>query len=144
MKGTVLLPEIKAKVQQKIEKNHFITFIGFTFTHINQNYTEGYLNILPHHTQQNGFAHGGIMTTLCDTVAGFAAYTAISLADQVVTAEIKVSYYYPGVGNRLYAAGWVIKQGKKLLFCESEVYTINEVDETKKVCAKATTTMAIL
>ncbi len=134
--------QIASKVKEKIQHNQFIHHLGFEFLTVSDGLVEGYLPMRPAYQQQNGFAHGGIISTLCDTVAGFAAYTVIPLEAQVVTAEIKIVYYHPGIGNRLYARGWVDKSGRKLQFCESEIYTLN--NKEKKVIAKATATMIVI
>lgn len=59
----------------------------------------------------------------------------------VVTAEIKVSYFHPGVGDKLLAKGYVLKQGRKLNFCEAEVYVVNGSQEPLLI-AKASASMA--
>jgi uncharacterized protein (TIGR00369 family) len=60
----------------------------------------------------------------------------------VMTAEIKVSYLNPGLGDRLHAVGWVLKAGRKIVFCEAEVYAIR--GEERRLIAKATTSMAVI
>lgn len=125
-----------------MRQNHFMHFIGFEVTKVAPGLVEGQLLMQNHHRQQNGFAHGGIMTTLCDTVAGFAAFTLIPVKQHVVTAEIKVAYYRPGTANILFARGWVEKPGSKLFFCESEVF--GWVNNEKKVFAKAMASMMLI
>lgn len=136
--------EIATKVIKKIQSNNFLHHLGFNFTNVESGWVQGFLNLKPEHLQQNGFAHGGIISTLCDSVAGFAAYTVTAGSAQVVTAELKVSYYYPGVGNCLWAKGWVEKAGKKLHFCESHIFIVNEITQQSKIIAKATATMAVV
>ncbi|UII32627.1 PaaI family thioesterase [Fulvivirga ulvae] len=137
-----LNPEYKSRVETYLQKQHFMKHIDFTLDIIEEGRTEGWLDIEEIHKQQKGFVHGGVIATLADITAGFAAYTLVPEDHHVVTGEIKVSYFNPGVGQKLHAKGWVIKQGRKMNFCEAEVWCIN--GETKTMIAKATTTMVTI
>lgn len=116
--------------------------VGFELTVIEEGRTEGWLNLEQQHQQQTGLVHGGVTATLADIVAGFAAYTTVPEDQHVVTGEIKISYFSPGKGDRLQAIGWVVKQGRKMNFCEAEVWSWK--GDEKRLIAKATTTMATL
>ena len=63
------------------------------------------LNIRPDHTQQNGFAHGGILAYLVDNAITFAAGTV--LGPKLLTAGIGVEYLRPATGPRLIATAAV-------------------------------------
>lgn len=134
--------QFKKVIAQRLRANHFMHHIGFSLTKIKTGYVEGELKIMPHHFQQNKFVHGGVISTISDVVAGLAAYTLVDKKTHVLTAEIKISYLNPGVGQKLIAKGWVLKSGSKLFFCESEVWAID--GKKKTLIAKATTTMAIV
>ena len=135
-----LNPNFRERIQAHIQKQHFLEYVGFKITSIEEGCIEGFLVVKQFHKQQRDFIHGGLIATLADVVAGFAAYTLVPEDHHVVTAELKVSYLNPGLGNKLEAKGWVLKQGKKMNFCESEVWSLNEDQRT--LIAKATTTMA--
>lgn len=129
-------------VLEKFKKNHFARFLGFEFTGIELGKVSGFLDIKPEHKQQNGFAHGGLALTLCDITAGFAAWTYATPDQHIVTAEIKISCLRPAIGERLFVNGWVIKPGKNIHFCESEVYSGN--NDTRKQVAKSSSSMAVV
>lgn len=63
------------------------------------------LDIRPDHTQQNGFAHGGILAYLIDNAVTFAAGTV--LGPKLLTAGIGVEYLRPATGSRLIATAVV-------------------------------------
>lgn len=135
-------PNYKSRIEKFLERQFFMKHIGFDLNVISEGCTEGWLDIKQIHHQQKGLVHGGVTATVADIVAGFAAYTLVPEDHHVVTAEIKISYFKAGVGDKLYAKGWVLKQGRKLNFCEAEVYVVN--GEKKTLIAKACTTMATI
>ena len=134
--------KFKERVLEKLKGQEFMKLMGFELTKIEAGRTEGIMPIVKHLEQQDGHVHGGATAVLADIVAGFAAYTLVKEEERVVTAEIKVSYYRPGVGEEIFAKGWVNKAGSKFHFCESEVWV--KKGENEKLIAKATTTMAVV
>lgn len=135
-------PNYRQLVQDKLASNHFTQAIGFEMQTIEPGKTSGKLAVESQHLQQNGFVHGGVILTLCDIVAGFAAFTLVQDQEHVVTAEIKVSCLRPAVGDQLYAIGYVIKPGKHIHFCESEVYVLQSGQQ--KLVAKSSSSMAVV
>ncbi|MDX5348378.1 MAG: PaaI family thioesterase [Hymenobacteraceae bacterium] len=134
-------PEYKETIREKLNRQFFMHLMGFEVTVIEEGRVEGILKLDERHKQHKGFVHGGVVATLADIVAGFAAVSLVPKGHHVVTAEIKVSYFHPGLGDSLYAKGWVLKQGRKLNFCEAEVYRQEEGQEPLLI-AKASATMA--
>ncbi|MDN4164224.1 PaaI family thioesterase [Cytophagales bacterium LB-30] len=132
----------KERIEKYLDGQHFMKLIGFQIQSIEPGRVEGVLDLKEVHRQQRGLVHGGLSATLADIVAGFAAYTVVPEDHHVVTAEIKVSYLNPGIGHKLYAVGWVLKQGRKMSFCEAEIWCENQ--GRKVLIAKATTTMATI
>ena len=129
---------LDARIRRKLQRQHFMHLIGADLTHIAAGRVEAELPLQQQHQQHTGFAHGGLVATLADLVAGFAAVTLVPDGTGVVTVELKISYLHPGVGQRLRAVGWVLKAGRRLHFCESEVWC----DDL--LIAKATATMAVV
>ena len=134
--------DFKARVEKFLERQHFMKLVGFDLNVIEAGRTEGWLDLELQHQQQTGLVHGGVTATVADIVAGFAAYTLVPEDQHVVTGEIKISYFAPGRGDKLHAIGYVVKQGRKVNFCEAEVWCYN--GEQKTLIAKATTTMVTI
>ena len=132
----------KSRVEKFLERQFFMKHIGFQLHVIEEGHTEGYLDLTQIHQQQKGLVHGGVTATVADIVAGFAAYTLVPEDWHVVTAEIKVSYFRAGMGDRLYAVGKVLKAGRKMNFCEAEIFI--EKEGKRSLIAKASTTMACI
>jgi len=129
---------LEARIRQKLTRQHFMHLIGADLTVITSGRVEAELQLAQQHQQQRGFAHGGLIATMADLVAGFAGVTLIPDDHGMVTVELKVSYLHPGVGQKLKAVGWVLKAGRRLHFCEAEVWC----DDL--LIAKATGTMAVI
>ena len=97
------------------------------------------------HLQKMGFVHGGVIATMADVVTGFAAFTLTPEDKRVVTAELSVQYFRPGIGQRMFALGKVEKPGQMLHFCEAEIYVVDgDETSTPTLIAKARAIMAVI
>ncbi len=134
--------EYRTRIEKYLERQYFMKHIGFVLDTIEPGLTEGSLKISNEHKQQKGLVHGGVIATVADIVAGFAAYTLVPEDYNVVTGEIKISYLRPGTCDEIFAKGWVLKSGSKLNFCEAEVWQI--CNNEKMLIAKASTTMVTI
>ena len=90
-------------------------------------------------TQQHGYLHAGIVTTIVDSACGFAAYSLMPPDSEVLTVEYKVNLLAPAKGERFIAIGRVIKPGRTLTVCSGEVIAIE--GEEKRLIAMMQTTM---
>jgi uncharacterized protein (TIGR00369 family) len=138
-----LNPDFQTTVREKLLGQSFLNYIGFEITNIAEGAITGQLILREAHYQHKGIVHGGLTATIADIVCGFAATSLVAQDHQVVTVELKVAYLNPGMGTRLQARGWVLKQGRQLNFCEAEVYCIKDNDEPILI-AKASATMATI
>lgn len=129
---------LEARIRRKLLRQHFMHHVGAELTVITPGRIEAELLLGQQHQQQRGFAHGGLVATMADLAAGFAAVTLVPDDHGVVTADLRVSYLYPAVGTRLTAIGWVLKAGRRLHFCEAEVWCDG------LLVAKASATMAVI
>ena len=130
--------DLETRIRRKLTRQHFMHLLGADLTLITPGRVEAELLLAQVHQQQRGFVHGGVTATLADLVAGFAATTLVPDDHGVVTADLRISYLHPGIGQRLRAVGWVLKPGRRLHFCEAEVWC----DDL--LIAKASATMAVV
>src|SRR5882724_3611886 len=73
-------------------------------------------------TQQNGFFHAGVITSIVDSACGYAAYTMMKEDKDVLSVEFKVNFLKPANTERIIAIGKVLQSGKTLTVCEGSVY----------------------
>ena len=90
-------------------------------------------------TQQDGFLHAGIVTTLMDTACGYAAFTLMPAASRVLSVEFKVNLLSPARGERFRAEGRVIKAGRTITVCEGKLFSMQGEEES--LCAIMQATM---
>lgn len=93
-------------------------------------------------TQQHGFMHAGVITSVLDTAAGFAALTLMPEDAGVLTAEMKTSLLSPAKGQLFTIHGRVLKPGRSLIFTEAVAKAID--GEQEKEIARLTATMFVV
>lgn len=76
--------------------------------------------------QNNGFAHGGVVSYLADNCITFAG---ASVLGSCVTSEYKVNYVRPAIGDKLIARSTVLYSGKRQSTCECKVYAQKDGEE---------------
>lgn len=76
-------------------------------------------------SQQNGYLHARIVTTIVDSACGFAAYSLMPQNSGVLTVEYKVYFLSPARGEKFIATSRVAKVGKTLTDCAGEVTGID-------------------
>lgn len=91
--------------------------------------------------QQNGFFHGGAIGFLVDDATAAAAGTLLRAGETVLTAEYKINFVAPGVGERLVCRAEAIKPGRTLIPVEARVFAVKDGVET--LCAVALASMAV-
>ena len=90
--------------------------------------------------QQHGFVHGGVVSYAADNALTYAGGTALRVP--VVTAEFKINYLRPAVGERLIARAHAVHTGKSQSVCRCDVFVLQ--DGAEKLCAVAQGTIAAL
>jgi len=80
-------------------------------------------------TQQHGFVRAGVISSIADSACGYAAMTLAPDGAEVLTVEFKISLIAPAAGERFLARAAVLRAGKRLSFCSSEVHAIGDSGE---------------
>ncbi|PKF72373.1 PaaI family thioesterase [Chryseobacterium sp. PMSZPI] len=88
-------------------------------------------------TQQHGFFHAGVATSIVDSACGYAALTLMPENAEVLSVEFKINFMKPAKTDKLIAIGKVLQSGKTLTVCEGYVYDSSE----EKLLSKMTATM---
>jgi uncharacterized protein (TIGR00369 family) len=96
----------------------------------------------PAWTQQHGYIHAGVITSIVDSACGFAAYTLMPAGSGVLTVEYKVNFLSPARGELFTGVGRVIKPGRTLTVCNGEVMAL-EKGEQRLIATMQATMMAV-
>ena len=93
-------------------------------------------------TQQHGYVHAGIVTTIADTACGYAAYSLMPEDADVLSVEYKINLLAPALGDKLVARAAVQRAGRTLTVCAADVFALRDGEE-KIVATMLATIMAI-
>lgn len=93
------------------------------------------LSFSEHLSQQHGFVHAGAITSVVDSACGYAALTRAPQGHEVVTAEFKINFLRPALGECFLAVGKVQNTGKSLTVCTGEVRALTGSESADKVIA---------
>ena len=86
-------------------------------------------------SQQHGYVHAGAITSILDSACGYAALTKAPPECDVVTAEFKINFLRPALGDHFLAIGRVQISGRLLTICTGEVRAFSGTGSTHKVVA---------
>jgi uncharacterized protein (TIGR00369 family) len=89
-------------------------------------------------SQQHGYMHAGAITSVVDSACGYAALTKASPECEVVTAEFKINFVRPAIGERFLATGRVQTSGKLITVCTGEVRAFTGADSKVVAIMQAT------
>ena len=118
--------------QKMIESlNGRIAYIGPGELHIEAPFDERF-------TQQDGFLHAGIITTLMDSACGYAAYSLMPADSRVLSVEFKVNFLNPARGERFRAEGRVAKSGRTISVCEGKLFALQNGRDSLVAMMQAT------
>src|SRR3974390_105963 len=93
-------------------------------------------------TQQHGFIHAGIISTVLDSACGYAAFTLMPVDAAVLTVEFKTNLLAPAEGERFRVHGRVVKPGRTLTVCEGEAFAVAADGEERLVSTMTGTLIA--
>ena len=94
-------------------------------------------------TQQHGYLHAGIVTTIVDSACGYAAYSLMPAGSEVLSVEFKVNLLRPARGKSFLARAEVIKAGRTLTVARGDVFGISESSERELVATMMATIICL-
>lgn len=95
-------------------------------------------------TQQNGYLHAGVVTTIADSACGYAALSLMPEGSAVLSVEFKVNMLRPAQGESFVTRAEVIKAGRTLSVVRADVFAIEAHAERKLVATMQGTMMCLL
>ncbi|MGQ9650674.1 MAG: PaaI family thioesterase [Phycisphaerae bacterium] len=135
-------PGFRQRIRSSFSRQGFLRHLGVEMIELQPGYCEMEVAFGEQLSQQHGYFHGGLVATVADVAAGYAAFSLTEWDGSMVTAEFKINFIAPAKGERLIARGSVIKPGRTLTVCQCDVVCIN--DGTETMCAVALATFIAL
>jgi uncharacterized protein (TIGR00369 family) len=114
-------PHFIEEVRASFARQRVMALIGASLTRLEAGAVDITLPYRADLTQQNGFIHAGVITTIADSACGYAAYSLMPPESDILTVEFKINLLRPAAGERFVAEGRVLRPGAQLTVARAEV-----------------------
>ena len=131
-------PNFETRVRESFARQQVMSLIGARMVNVGPGLCEIEISARQDLTQQDGFIHAGIVTTILDSSCGYAAYTLMPADSRVLSVEFKVNLLAPAKGEIIRAIAQVKRAGRTLTVCSADAFA----DEI--LCATMLATMMCL
>ena len=118
-------PAFAEEIKQSFAKQTIMVLIGAELSRVEPGVIEITLPYRADLTQQHGYLHAGIVTTIADSACGYAAYSLMPPKSEVLSVEFKVNLLRPAKGERFVAVSDVVKAGKTLTVVRADVFGVH-------------------
>ncbi|HKS09227.1 MAG TPA: PaaI family thioesterase [Pyrinomonadaceae bacterium] len=136
-------PTFVEEVKDSFAKQTIMTLIGGELTRVEPGVVEITLPYRTDLTQQHGYVHAGIITTIADSACGYAAYTLMPPGSDVLAVEFKVNLLRPAKGETFVARAEVVKSGRTLTVVRADVHAWSNGDKRELVAIMQGTMMRL-
>ena len=137
--------KVAARVRASFEKQKIMRLLGATLTGVGRGQVEITLPFREELTQQHGFLHAGVVTTILDSACGYAALSVMPEDVGVLSIEFKANLLAPAKGNTFIARGRVVRAGRTLVVCSGDVVSLeNGKGEEEESVATMLATMLVV
>jgi len=127
-------PDFAARTRASFARQNVMKLLGARLSRVEPGRVEITLPFRDDLTQQHGFFHAGVTSTIADSAGGYAAFTLFPADATVLTTEYKINLLAPADGQSLRAVGRVVKPGRTLSVCDVEVFV--DKGGAERLCAK--------
>ena len=115
-------PAFATRVRESFARQGAMRTIGASLRAVEPGYCAIELVPRPEVSQQHGYVHAGIISTIVDSAGGYAGFTLFPADASVLTDEFKLNLLAPAEGERIVAEGYVVKPGRTLAITRGEVH----------------------
>lgn len=117
-------PQFAEEIKRSFARQSIMVLIGAELALVEPGIVEVAVPFRGDLAQQHGYLHAGIVTTIADSAAGYAAYTLMPAGSEVLSVEFKVNLLRPARGLSFLAHAEVIKPGRTLTVARADVFGI--------------------
>lgn len=120
----------------------FSTMLGAELTAFDGSIVELTIPIRADLLQQNGFAHGGVVSYAADNALTFAG--GLTFGSAVLTSEFKINYVRPARGVAIIARATLVYGGRRQAVCRADIFTRDDAGAEVLVAVAQGTIAAIV
>jgi uncharacterized protein (TIGR00369 family) len=113
-------PEFEAKVRDSFARQGIMAHLGARLEKVQPGLVEIAVPYRRELSQQHAYFHAGVVATVADSCAGYAAFSLMPPGSSVLSIEFKVNLLAPADGQRLLARGKVVRSGRTITVCTME------------------------
>jgi uncharacterized protein (TIGR00369 family) len=115
-------PDYENRTRASFGKQGAMAFIGARLDRVEPGRVEISLPFRPELSQQHGFFHAGMLSSIADTAGGYAGFTLFPPDGAVLTVEFKMNLMAAADGEVAIAVGEVVRSGRTLTVCRMDVF----------------------
>lgn len=113
-------PDFEARVRESFRRQRVMETLGARLVRVAAGEVEVEMPFREELTQQHGFLHAGVVTTVLDSACGYAAFSLMPADAAVLSIEFKTNLLAPARGDRLLARGRVVRAGRNVTVCQAD------------------------
>jgi len=113
-------PGLEARVRASFQRQQVMSTLGARLTRVAPGETDIELPFRADLTQQHGFLHAGVVTTILDSACGYAAFSLMPADAEVLSIEFKMNLLAPARGELLVARARVVRAGRTITVCQAD------------------------
>ena len=130
-------------IEQSFAQQSIMRLIGAELSLVEPGIIEIALPYRADLTQQHEYLHAGIVTTIADSAAGYAAYSLMPVGAEVLSVEFKVNLLRPAQGKSFLARAEVIKPGRTLTVARADVFGVADSGDRALVATMLATIICL-
>jgi len=131
--------DFETKVRDSFSRQKFMGLINAKLFKVEPGFCEIHVPYDVNLTQQHSFFHAGIVGAIADNAAGYAAFSLMDKNSSILTVEFKLNLISPADGELLIGKSQVLKYGRTLTICRSDVFIVK--GGVEKLCAASQSTL---
>lgn len=136
--------DFRARVRASFARQQLMATFKASLVAVDEGEVQIELPFAPQLAQQHGYLHAGVVTAIVDSACGYAALTRAPEGREVVSAEFKVNFLRPALGDRFLAVGVARTAGHRLAVCTGDVRAFTESATAGTLVALMQATMAFV
>src|SRR5262245_42748701 len=118
-------PEFEAVVRESFGRQTFMTALGARLERVAAGEVDVSVPFDAGYSQQNGFLHAGVITSIADSACGYSALSMAPAGHDVLAVEFKINLLRPATAPTFLACAKVVRAGRTLTVAQADVFGVS-------------------